>query len=49
MADALAADYSGDSADTYEPTQARAIAPMDVGSLMDVKQAGMEWRTNAGR
>lgn len=48
MADALAADYASDSFDSFEPTQMRAIPNVDVASLMELKQAGLEVRGRAG-
>jgi Ca2+-binding RTX toxin-like protein len=49
MADALAGDYASDAIDGFEPTHAQAIPSIDVASLMEMKQAGLEVRDRPGR
>jgi hypothetical protein len=48
MADAIAADYSSDAFDTFEPAHAQPIPSIDVASLMEMKRPGMEVRRSAG-
>jgi hypothetical protein len=47
MMDAIAGDYAGNTFDNFEPTPASAIPPVDVASLMELKQAGVGTRSNA--
>jgi hypothetical protein len=48
MADAIAADYSSDAFDAFEQVNAQLIPSIDVASLMETKQRGMELRRSAG-
>jgi hypothetical protein len=47
MADALAGDYASDAVDGFESTHAQMIPNIDVASLMERKQAGLEVRDRA--
>ena len=47
MADALAGDYASDAVDGFEPTHAQAIPSIEIASLMEMKQAGLEVRSRA--
>jgi hypothetical protein len=49
MADALAADYSSDAFDTFEPPHAQAIPSVDVASLMEMKRGEVEARNHVAR
>lgn len=48
MADAIAADYSSDAFDAFEPMHAQPIPSVDVASLMEMKRAEMGGRSARG-
>jgi Ca2+-binding RTX toxin-like protein len=48
MADAIAADYSSDAFDAFQPMPAQPIPSVDVASLMEMKRPGMEVGRSAG-